>query len=117
MKKMILVLIAAALVAMIGCKEETTLKWNNQSNETASEITWVADGGDDVSWGSETVADNATSSSKEIKDRSGVGQCHLSGDSAGVVQDIVWDQVNSYTAISLSEGSSETYTIYDTTAK
>jgi hypothetical protein len=114
MKKMIPVLIAAALVAIVGCKEDTTLRWRNASGgQTATDIKWVPTTGNEISYSETLTADGEVTEYKTIDEdsRSGQGECNLGGTPGFI------EYGGASTGIKLSEGSSETYEIQSVAKK
>lgn len=116
MKKLFYLLVVLTMFGMIACSEDdkTELRWENQSGDlTASDIRWVpASGGNDVEYSKTLTADGEQTEWKEISDRYGSGYCALGGAEGEIIIDD-----NNTRAISLSEGSSETYRIRSNTAK
>ena len=114
-----IIIFLAALVpfVMVGCGNDTELKWKNELGSSVEDIKWVKSGetsnNPDQTWDG-TLANTAATDYKKVEALTGEGYC-LAGGSEQLIQ---YDDGNTLQSQkSLTEGSSESITINQVTAK
>jgi len=114
MKKSVIILFMTAMVCfvMVGCGNDTELRWKNDSSSAVNTIQWMNSGDVDQTWNDTTaLSDGSTNDFKKVEKLNGEGQC-LSGDvvGGGALSDIHVNGTNDSYA-ELAEGESQTLTI------